>query len=114
MFLVTLEHIGRKKASAAFRRAGLTFSGFHGFRRGLASNLFELGAEDVTVQRILRHASVQVSREHYIKVRSGKVDSAMESLATAFRQEGPHKGLESGSPSRQVVGSKDAEAHPVR
>ena len=92
MFRFTLEHIGRKKVGAAFSRAGLSFAGFHAFRRGLASNLFELGADDITVQRILRHASVQVSREHYIKIRSAKVDSAMDSLATAYAK-GPLAGL---------------------
>src|SRR5205807_8697202 len=47
MFRYTLDH-GRKHVAAAFQRAGLTFSGFHAFRRGLATNLFELGMDDLT------------------------------------------------------------------
>jgi integrase len=102
MFRFTLEHIGRKKVGEAFGRAELTFSGYHAFRRGLASNLFELGADDLTVQRILRHASVQVSREHYIKIRSAKVDSAMESLTTAYAK-GPLTGLASAQQKPEVI-----------
>jgi integrase len=30
--------------------------GLHGFRRGIASNLYELGADEKIVQRVLRHA----------------------------------------------------------
>ena len=41
--------------------------GWHGFRRGIASILYELGANDKIVQRILRHAKPHVTRERYIK-----------------------------------------------
>jgi hypothetical protein len=30
--------------------------GLHGSRRGIASNLYELGADEKIVQRVLRHA----------------------------------------------------------
>jgi integrase len=77
MFIYTLDHYGRKIISAAFRRAKVKWEGFHGFRRGLASNLFELGASDLLVMRVLRHASVQVTRSSYIKVRDGILEAAM-------------------------------------
>lgn len=95
MFRYTLDHVGRKHVTAAFRRAGLTFAGYHGFRRGLASNLFELGCDDLTVMRILRHASVQITRSAYIKVRDGILESAMARLADAAKQSG--NGLADGS-----------------
>jgi integrase len=60
--------------------AGLTWRGWHSFRRGIASNLFALGVDDLTVQRILRHSKVQVTREHYIRVRDAKVETAMLQL----------------------------------
>ncbi len=40
----------------------------HAFRRGLASNLYAMGAQDKVVQRILRHSKPHVTRERYIKV----------------------------------------------
>ena len=35
---------------------GILWYGWHGFRRGIASNLFALGADEKVVQRILRHS----------------------------------------------------------
>jgi hypothetical protein len=39
------------------KRAGLCWHGWHGFRRGLASNLNRLGIDDSAIQRILRHST---------------------------------------------------------
>jgi integrase len=96
MFRYTLEHIGRKHIGAAFRRAGYKFEGYHGFRRGIASNLFELGASDLLVMRVLRHASVQVTRASYIKVRDNLLETAMQSLSDAAKRSGngPTNGLQ--------------------
>jgi integrase len=66
--------------------AGLIWKGWHAFRRGIASNLFSLGCDDLTVQRILRHSKVQVTQEHYIKVRDTKVDAAMVKLDQAVNE----------------------------
>jgi integrase len=43
--------------------AGLTWHGAHSLRRGIATNLYSLGASDKIVQRILRHAKAAVTRE---------------------------------------------------
>lgn len=58
--------------------------GWHAFRRGLGTNLAELGVDDLTIQRILRHSNVQVTPQHYIKVRDPKVDAAMKLLEAAL------------------------------
>lgn len=66
--------------------AGIPWYGLHAFRRGLATNLFELEVEDKTIQVLLRHSNVRVTREHYI--RNHAVDprsiAAMEALETAL------------------------------
>jgi integrase len=36
--------------------------GWHGFRRGIASNMYELGADEKIVQRVLRHAKRTLPR----------------------------------------------------
>ena len=41
----------------AVEAVGLPWYRWHGFRRGIAYNLYELGANDKIVQRILRHAN---------------------------------------------------------
>jgi integrase len=80
MFPLSLADLGRDHLT---RQLG-SFS-WHALRRGLASNLFELGADDIVVQRILRHASVNVTRSHYIRVRDPKVDAALDALNSAIQ-----------------------------
>lgn len=87
MFRYTLDHVGRKVISAAFKRAGVEWEGYHAFRRGLASNLFELGASDLLVMRVLRHQSVQVTRSSYIKMRDSLLESAMMQLSEAAQNQ---------------------------
>jgi integrase len=54
--------------------------GWHGFRRGIASNLYALGADDKIVQRILRHAKSHVTKERYIKAFDPAVLASMKKL----------------------------------
>lgn len=68
--------------------AGITWHGWHAFRRGLATNLYDLGAPEKTIQAILRHADLETTMEHYIKARSNKSQAAMLKLAEAFKQSG--------------------------
>jgi hypothetical protein len=47
------------------------------FRRGIASNLYELGADEKIVRRILRHAKSPVTKDRYIKAFDPAVVAAM-------------------------------------
>lgn len=71
---------------AILEKEHIAWHGWHAFRRGVASNLFELGCDDLTVQRVLRHSKVQVTREHYVKIRDAKVVDAMQKLSVAARR----------------------------
>jgi integrase len=84
MFKISLHDVGR----ARIKPLVASWKGWHALRRGLASNLYELGADDLTVMRILRHASVTVTRRHYIKVRDPKMTAAMASLESAVTRSG--------------------------
>ena len=57
------------------KRAGVSW---HGFRRGLASNLNRLGVDDSVIQHILRHSTVATTQNHYIKTASPDAIAAME------------------------------------
>jgi integrase len=59
-------------------KAGIKWHGWHGFCRGLATNLHQLGVADKTIQRILRHANVAVTQNCYIKTADSEVAAAME------------------------------------
>ena len=58
----------------------LDWYGWHGFRRGVASNLYELGADEKVVQRILRHAKSHVTKDRYIKAFDPAVFAAIKKL----------------------------------
>jgi hypothetical protein len=54
--------------------------GWHSFRRGLATNLHDLGVGDKTIQAILRHANVAVTQASYIKTLDSQSIAAMKQL----------------------------------
>jgi integrase len=56
--------------------------GWHAFRRGLATNLHDLGVDDITIQQILRHSDVSVTRRCYIKPLAKQSVDAMKLLET--------------------------------
>lgn len=83
MFRSELKALGRYHLPDAFTAVKSQWRGWHAFRRGLASTLFQLGAEDIVVQRILRHARVIVTRESYIKQFDVRVTEAMKRFGDA-------------------------------
>jgi hypothetical protein len=50
------------------------------FRRGLATNLHDLGVPDKTIQAILRHANVSVTINSYVKTLDAQSIAAMAQL----------------------------------
>ncbi len=54
--------------------------GWHALRRGLATNLHDLGVPDKTIQAIFRHANVAVTQNLYIKTLDAQSIAAMRQL----------------------------------
>ncbi len=54
--------------------------GYHAFRRGLATNLHQMGVDDLTIQAILRHSNVAVTQACYIKTASKETQAAMQKV----------------------------------
>ncbi len=70
-----------------YRRSDLpAWHGWHAFRRGLATNLNDLGVLDLTIQRILRHSDVTTTRKAYIKPLDHQVTAGMERMEEAIRR----------------------------
>ena len=84
-----LDYLVREVIRPKFADAGLPWYGLHAFRRGLATNLHDLGVADIVIQTILRHSDVSVTRLAYIK--NDAVDprslAAMQALETAVCNE---------------------------
>jgi integrase len=58
----------------------LMWKGWQAYRRGLATNLKELGVPDTTIQCILRHENVNTTQRFYIKTASAVAVDAMKKL----------------------------------
>jgi integrase len=86
---LNLANLARRVIVPKLKAAGVQcWTGWHGFRRGLATNLFELGEKEATIQAILRHADVKTTRRHYIKKHAASKESkqAMNRLAQVFEK----------------------------
>jgi integrase len=59
---------------------GVKWEGFHGFRRGLASNLFAVGVNPKVIAAMLRHQSMAITLQHYIKTPDDEMRKAKEKL----------------------------------
>lgn len=81
-----LENVVRRDIKPALKKAGLQWLGWHAFRRGVATNLHDLGVADKTISDILRHGDVQVTQQMYIKPVAAKSKKAMAKLEQAFRK----------------------------
>jgi integrase len=77
---INMEKVGRRVIRAALESVNLPWYGWHAFRRGLASNLYAMGAQDKVVQRLLRHSKPHVTRERYIKVFDRTLLDAVEKM----------------------------------
>jgi integrase len=62
-----LDYISRKIIAPKLKGAGIPWHGWHACRRGLATNLHQLGVPDIVIQAILRHSDVSVTQASYIK-----------------------------------------------
>ena len=80
-----LENLLRNVILPALQKAKLEWHGWHAFRRGLATNLYQLGAPDKTVQAILRHANVSTTMAYYVKPVESASHAAMKKLERAFK-----------------------------
>jgi len=58
---ISLDSLYWRTMRNLLQRAKIDWRGWHGFRRGLASNLNRLGVDDSVIQAILRHSHVSVN-----------------------------------------------------
>ena len=80
--VLDLENIAYRVLRPYLKAKGFQWHGWQAYRRGLASNLKQLGIDDGVIQAILRHQDVSTTRRHYIKTVSQQVTDAMQQLAS--------------------------------
>src|ERR1039457_1866439 len=81
-----LAQLARFVMRPALRQAGLGWHGWHGFRRGLATNLYRLGVPDKTIQAILRHANLSTTMNAYVKSVPADATAAMKAFEALCNQ----------------------------
>ncbi len=62
----------------------LRWKGWHALRRGLASNLYSLGVQPRVIQSVLRHASMSVTMDFYVKAEQDAARTALKPLTDLF------------------------------
>lgn len=77
VFDCDLQKLGANIIKPVAQSLGLQWWGFHAMRRGIATNLYSLGATDKIVQRVLRHSKATVTKQNYIKSVPADVQNAM-------------------------------------
>jgi integrase len=75
-----LDNLADRVIKPVFKANGLKWKGWHAYRRGLATNLHELGVPDKVIQAILRHEDVSTTQRSYIKTVPTVVKDAMKQL----------------------------------
>ncbi len=100
-----LDYIVRGLIRPALAEAGIPWYGLHAFRRGLATNLHELGVADIVIQAILRHSNVSVTRAAYVL--NDAVDpqslAAMKTLESAASKQNATAGSDGPISSSQAA-----------
>lgn len=81
---LNLENLAQRVIAPALKDG---WKGWHGFRRGLGSNLYSLGVPPKVIQEILRHADVATTETHYIVVDRSEANKAMKKLERAVGKE---------------------------
>jgi len=64
----------------------LQWHGWHAFRRGLATNLNALGVDPKDIQAILRHSTLALTMNIYVKSRNEAQSTALDSLSERMGQ----------------------------
>jgi len=77
---VALNSILKWQIKPKLKEAGFEWHGWHAFRRGLATNLYQLGVPDKTIQAILRHSNLSTTMNTYVKSAPADAIAAMRSL----------------------------------
>ena len=87
---LNVDNLATRVIRPALKKAGIKWAGWHGFRRGLATNLCDIGAGKDVAQAILRHANIKVTEDFYIKReherKMGVSQAEMKKLVKAFEK----------------------------
>jgi|SRR5581483_2887648 len=109
-----LDSLYHRQMEKPLREAGIEWEGWHGFRRGLATNLERIGVREAIAAMILRHSNDRVTRKHYIKPPSIEAVSAMQRLSDTLTTMQTPQLLPNCSPEAGKQGDTQARSRWVQ
>lgn len=104
-----LDSLYQRQMKAPLQRVGIEWEGWHGFRRGLATNLEAIGVRESIAAMVLRHANERVTKKHYIKPVPVEAVSAMRRLSETFSKLPAPKLLPTNAPQPVKSDQQKAE-----
>jgi integrase len=81
-----LENLYHRQMKPVFDKEEIKWHGWHGFRRGIGTNLNAIGVSMKTIQDILRHGDISTTQAYYVKPVQGAAQRAMRRLEHAFKK----------------------------
>jgi len=82
-----MNNLKRDHITPQLKKKGMKWNGWHAFRRGLATNLHEMGVPTKVIQRVCRHADEATTKKHYIHATEPGVRSGMRKLEASITRE---------------------------
>ena len=82
-----MNNLKRDHITPQLKKKGMKWNGWHAFRRGLATNLHEMGVPTKVIQRVCRHADEATTKKHYIHATEPGVRSGMRKLEASIIRE---------------------------
>jgi integrase len=77
---ISLNNVLTRQIKPALQQGGISWHGWHAFRRGLATNLNRMGVQDKTIQAVLRHSNLTTTMNVYVKSVDADAVTAMKAL----------------------------------
>ena len=108
-----LDSLYRRQMKDRLKSAGIEWEGWHGFRRGLATNLERIGVRESIAAMVLRHSNDRVTRKHYIKPPTLEAIAAMRRLSETLLAFDKPKMLPNCSPEAPKEAEGTADVHWV-
>jgi len=82
-----MNNLKRDHITPQLKKKGMKWNRWHAFRRGLATNLHEMGVPTKVIQRVCRHADEATTKKHYIHATEPGVRSGMRKLEASITRE---------------------------
>jgi integrase len=83
---LNLHNLANRVIKPAMKSRGLEWRGWHAFRRGLASNLYDMNVKPKIIQAILRHSDIGTTLAYYVETPNEESRAALAKFEAWFKE----------------------------